>query len=80
MLAALLVGIDLDIVTDDERPGAPTREEAFEVTVSGISSGLSGAPTSHTYQVTPIDVNSRVFLDEWSFSGGVGVRLRWLPE
>jgi hypothetical protein len=30
--------------------------------------------------VTPIDVSSRVFLDEWSFSGGVGVRLRWLPE
>ena len=30
--------------------------------------------------VTPIDVSSRVYLDEWSFSGGVGVRLRWNPE
>jgi len=30
--------------------------------------------------MSPIDVSSRVLLDEWSFSLGVGVRLRWVPE
>jgi hypothetical protein len=29
---------------------------------------------------TPIDVQSRVILDEWSFSWGLGVRMRWIPE
>ena len=30
--------------------------------------------------LSPIDVSARVFLDEWSLGGGVGVRLRWLPD
>jgi hypothetical protein len=30
--------------------------------------------------VTPLSMRSRVFLDEWRFSAGVGLRLRWLPE
>lgn len=47
--------------------GAPPVEEEFEVTVSGISSGGSGASSSYTYRVTPI--NQDVFTDELTLSG-----------
>lgn len=30
--------------------------------------------------VTPLSLRTRVFLDEWSFSVGVGMRFRWSPE
>lgn len=38
--------------------GAPPLDQAIEVTVSGITEAGSGAPSEHTYQVTPIDPNS----------------------
>ncbi len=38
--------------------GSPPLETRFQISVSGITAGSSGAPTSHTYYVTPINPNA----------------------
>jgi hypothetical protein len=38
--------------------GSPPLETRLQITVSGITVGASGAPTTHTYYVTPINPNA----------------------